>query len=73
MAANGVNIAYQTVSAEGVKINADIDTAGVEGIIADGTDAPVEYYNLQGIRIASPESGVVIRRQGNQVQKVTVK
>ncbi len=73
VAANGVNIAYQTVSAEGVKINADIDTAGVEGIIADGTDAPVEYYNLQGIRIASPESGVVIRRQGNQVQKVTVK
>lgn len=73
VATNGVNIAYQTVSAEGVKITADIDAAGVEGIVADSTDAPVEYYNLQGVRIASPESGVVIRRQGNQVQKVVVK
>lgn len=73
VATNGENIVYQTVSADGVKISADIDAAGVEGIVADSTDAPVEYYNLQGIRVANPESGVVIRRQGNKVQKVVVK
>lgn len=73
VAANGVNVAYQTVSAEGVKINADIDAAGVEGIVIDSNDAPVEYFNLQGIRVAEPQTGVVIRRQGNKVQKVLVK
>lgn len=73
VATNGENIVYQTVSADGVKISADIDAAGVEGIVVDSTDAPVEYYNLQGIRVANPESGVVIRRQGNKVQKVVVK
>lgn len=73
VATNGENIVYQTVLADGVKISADIDAAGVEGIVADSTDAPVEYYNLQGIRVANPESGVVIRRHGNQVQKVVVK
>lgn len=33
----------------------------------------VEYYNLQGIRIAKPShGGVYIRRQGNDVRKVTL-
>lgn len=73
VAANGVNVAYQTISAEGVKINADTDAAGVDGIVAGSTDAPVEYYNLRGIRIANPESGFVIRRQGNEVKKMLVK
>lgn len=73
VAANGVDIAYQTVSSQGVKIDADIDAAGVEGIIAGDSEAPVEYYNLHGIRAANPGGAVVIRRQGNKVQKVYVK
>lgn len=35
--------------------------------------APVEYYNLQGVRIASPQSGLYIRRQGDKAEKVFVK
>ncbi len=46
----------------------DIPT-GVEGIEAE-TDAPVEYFNLQGVRVANPESGVYIRRQGAVTTKV---
>ena len=36
-------------------------------------NAPVEYYNLQGVRVAEPSNGVFIKRQGNKVVKVLVK
>ncbi len=36
-------------------------------------NAPVEYFNLQGIRVENPENGLYIRRQGNKVTKVLVK
>lgn len=45
---------------------------GVENIKADA-NAPVEYYNLQGVRVANPENGLYIRRQGNKATKVLVK
>lgn len=45
--------------------------AGVEKVIAtETTDAPVEYFNLQGIRVANPDHGIFIRRQGNKATKV---
>lgn len=41
----------------------------VEGVVAD--EEGVEYYNIQGVRIAKPAPGqLVIRRQGNTVTKV---
>lgn len=36
-------------------------------------NAPVEYYNLQGVRVAEPANGIFIRRQGAEVSKVIVK
>lgn len=42
----------------------------IDNITVDGVDAPVEYYNLQGIRVANPESGLYIRRQGKKAVKV---
>lgn len=45
---------------------------GVENIDAAET-AEVEYYNLSGLRVANPENGIFIRRQGNKVTKVLVK
>lgn len=33
-------------------------------------NAPVEYFNLQGVRVANPENGIFIRRQGSKVTKV---
>lgn len=50
------------------------EVTGIENITADDENAPVEYYNLQGIRIANPEAGqIVIKRQGSAVSKVLVK
>lgn len=45
---------------------------GVEAIEAEA-NAPVEYYNLQGVRVANPENGIFIRRQGNKVSKVAIR
>lgn len=46
-----------------------IKGAGIEGVEAD--DAPVRYFNLQGIEIAEPAPGqIVIRRQGQSTTKV---
>lgn len=47
--------------------------AGVEGVSVADENAPVEYFNLQGVRIENPAAGVVIRRQGNKVTKMLVK
>ncbi len=49
---------------------------GVECVATPEADpnAPVEYYNLQGIRVANPEAGqLLIRRQGTNVTKEIVR
>lgn len=46
---------------------------GVAGVEAE-ENAPVEYFNLQGLRVVSPEAGsLVIKRQGCKTSKVLVK
>lgn len=48
--------------------------SGIDTIIADSeNNAPVEYFNLQGIRISKPENGLYIRRQGNTATKVYIR
>lgn len=49
-------------------------SSGVGSIEAAGENGPVEYFNLQGIRVANPASGqLIIRRQGNKTSKVIIK
>lgn len=43
---------------------------GINDITAADENAPVIYYNLQGVRVDNPESGLYIMRQGNNVSKV---
>lgn len=50
---------------------------GVEGIEIEeeGSDAPTQYYNLQGIPV-SPDAlvpGIYLRRQGNKTTKIAVR
>lgn len=62
-----------TFEADGDNLKiAEASTTGIEGVEAD-ENAPVEYYNLQGVRVANPENGIFIRRQGAKVEKVYVK
>lgn len=44
--------------------------SGVALPAVDNSTAPVEYYNLQGVRVAAPAHGLYIRRQGSQTTKV---
>lgn len=60
--------------AEGtIGVTSDGQTTGIEAVDADSADAAVEYFNLQGVRVAAPAEGLYIRRQGNKVEKVLVK
>jgi len=42
-------------------------------VVEEENNAPVEYYNLQGVRVDNPSNGIFIRRQGSKVSKVAVK
>ncbi|MBD5180887.1 MAG: hypothetical protein HDT01_06270, partial [Bacteroidales bacterium] len=56
---------------------AQIEAAGVEDVIADqisdDANAPVEFYNLQGVRVENPSTGLYIKRQGKTVTKVIIR
>ena len=53
-------------------VSEDHTTAIRDIEVADVLDAtaPVEYYNLQGVRVANPGKGLYIRRQGIRAEKV---
>lgn len=47
--------------------------ASIGGIASSsGSDAPAEYFNLQGMKVGKPEKGVYIRRQGSSAVKVMI-
>ena len=48
------------------------DPSGIVDIEAEG-NGEVEYFNLQGVRVAEPANGLYLRRSGNRVEKVVVR
>jgi hypothetical protein len=63
----GAEIDFQFALPEALKA-----TTGISDINVD-ENAPVEYFNLQGVRVANPENGIYVRRQGNKVSKVVIR
>lgn len=53
--------------------NFNLDGSGVSDLTVEDENAPVEYFNLQGVRVENPSNGLYIRRQGNVSTKVLVK
>ena len=47
--------------------------SGIGNLNADDIDAPVEYYNMQGIRVSTPANGIFLRRQGSIIEKVIIR
>ncbi len=45
------------------------DMGGLEAPVVN-ISAPIEYFNLQGIRVDNPSEGIYIRRQGDRIEKV---
>ena len=59
-------------TASTIVIKSDV-TGGIDDIEAD-ENAPVEYFNLQGVRVDNPAAGqFVIKRQGSNVTKTIVR
>ncbi len=46
-------------------------TVSVSEINTDA-NAPVEYYNLQGVKVENPANGIFIRKQGSKTTKVVL-
>ncbi|MGM9820973.1 MAG: hypothetical protein ACI30D_00050 [Muribaculaceae bacterium] len=53
----------------GLEIAVPAIEVALDAIDADNNE-PVEYFNLQGVRVANPANGLYIRRQGNKVSKI---
>lgn len=51
----------------------NVDPNGVTVIQPDNSDAPTEYFDLQGVRVDNPQHGIFIIRQGNNTKKVSIK
>lgn len=53
----------------------DVNATGIEEVTVDGYNTPVEYYNLNGIRVAADAltPGLYVRRQGSKSEKFIVK
>lgn len=49
----------------------EISSLGVEALVED--DTPIEYYDLNGIKVNNPSNGVFIMKQGTKANKVIVK
>ena len=63
-----------TTSAQLIKVSTAQIVDAVEGIVADDdANAPVYYYNMQGVRVTNPENGIYIRVQGKNATKVLVR
>ncbi|MCM1036119.1 MAG: choice-of-anchor J domain-containing protein, partial [Bacteroides sp.] len=70
-----VRIGFRGISAAGMDLALDNirlldDPAGISAAAPDPADAPAEYYDLQGRRVASPTRGIYILRQGPATRKV---
>lgn len=50
-----------------------LETSGVESVAVENVNAPVEYYNLQGVKVANPANGIFIKVQGDKATKEYVK
>ncbi len=46
-------------------------SVAIENVATD-KNAPVEYYNLQGVKVMNPSNGIFIKKQGSKTTKVVL-
>ncbi len=75
VAAKEANVAFGAIGETGATfaLYNDPDAAGIDDITVDNNNAPAEYFNLQGVKVANPENGLYIIRQGNTVTKQVIR
>ncbi len=65
-------VGAEAVSKLEVKMIDEISVA-IEEVNIDEEDGPIEYYNLQGVKVGNPSNGIFIKKQGRKTQKVIIK
>ena len=58
---------------KGIQRSDGIETPSVPDVSPVGETEPTLFYRLNGQRIARPERGITIERQGSKVKKVVTK
>lgn len=58
---------------DNVVVKGEKDSSAIATVEVENENAPVEFFNLQGVRVANPENGLYIRRQGSKVEKVVIR
>lgn len=48
------------------------ESTGIKAVEVADEEAPVEYFNLQGIRVANPSNGVFIKVKGSKSEKIAL-
>ena len=62
---------YKGTGSKGV-VDDGVYQSAIDSVEATVEEEPVEYYNLQGVRVDNPTPGIYIQRQGNKVRKIRV-
>lgn len=62
-----------TWEVKGIQVVGDNSGVGIVDAIEDDVNAPVRYFNLQGVEIANPTDGLFIRVQGKKATKVIIR
>lgn len=77
---NGQDVAFKIIDDNTVKFptvagKSYFVTIGEEGAVEaiNASNGTVEYYNLQGVRVANPQGGIFIVREGNKVYKKVIR
>ena len=74
---NKLRVIAAVLDGNGVVLNCaknevnDFTSTAVEGI--GSAEGPVEYYNLNGLKVSEPKAGIYIRRQGGKAEKVVIR
>lgn len=50
-----------------------INSSSIDKIESDSNNIPIEFYNLQGVKVANPSNGIFIKVQGSKASKVYIK
>ena len=49
------------------------DNSGITDLEDEDAQVAPVYYNLQGMKVANPASGIYIEKRGNKTRKVVIK
>lgn len=66
-----IDLTETTITSLSLSFGDDPEVSGIEDVEMI-ENAPVEYYNLQGVKVENPEKGIYIKRQGGKTTKVVL-